>query len=100
MADASSQTSVVSTVVSDEVPATGAPRPSRPSIISVGDDLTHSGVTLGRFFSMHVLGAIFPVSAGLILYGWRAGAIVFLVITVSWIGMLLWCRIGIRGRRL
>ena len=30
--------------------------------------LTHSGITVRRFIGMHVMGAIFPLTAGLLLY--------------------------------
>src|SRR3954462_4732864 len=65
-----------------------------------GDDLTHSGVAIPRFISMHVLGALFPVTAGILLYGWRAAALMFIVVGSAGVSAMIWRRIGLRGWRL
>src|SRR5262245_19383507 len=84
-------------------PALTAQRPDRAPrrpLIAHGDDLTHSGVTSLRFISMHVLGAIFPVTAGIMLYGWRAVSVIVLVVGTAGIATLIWKTIGQRGSRL
>jgi Na+-translocating ferredoxin:NAD+ oxidoreductase RnfD subunit len=65
-----------------------------------GDDLTHSGVAMSRYISMHVLGALFPVTAGLMLYGWRAAGAMVLVVGSAGIAASIWRHIGLRGGRL
>lgn len=65
-----------------------------------GDDLTHSGVGIPRFISMHVLGALFPVTAGILFYGWRAAALLFIVVGSAGLAAMIWRRIGLRGWRL
>jgi Na+-translocating ferredoxin:NAD+ oxidoreductase RnfD subunit len=62
-------------------------------------DLTHSGIDVARYTSMHVLGALFPVTAGLMLYGWRAMGVMACVVGSAAIAVLLWRRVGGRGRQ-
>src|SRR5205085_8876679 len=40
----------------------------------------HSGLGAGEYYAMHFMGALFPASAGVFLFGWRAAATVALVI--------------------
>jgi electron transport complex protein RnfD len=60
----------------------------------------HSGIDVSRFVSMYAMGAIFPITAGLLLFGWRAlGAV--LVICITTVGAtFVWRRIGSRGAQL
>jgi Na+-translocating ferredoxin:NAD+ oxidoreductase RnfD subunit len=60
-------------------------------------DLTHSGIDVSKYTSMHVLGALFPVTAGLMLYGWRALGVLLLVVASAAVGVFLWRRVGRRG---
>jgi Na+-translocating ferredoxin:NAD+ oxidoreductase RnfD subunit len=60
-------------------------------------ELTHSGIDVGKYTSMHVLGALFPVTAGLMFYGWRALLTLLTVIASAAIGVFLWRRVGRRG---
>ena len=62
-------------------------------------DLTHSGIDVSKYTSMHVLGALFPVTAGLMVYGWRALVALLLVVGSAAFGVLLWRRVGRRGRQ-
>jgi Na+-translocating ferredoxin:NAD+ oxidoreductase RnfD subunit len=52
------------------------------------------------FYLAHFLGAVFPATAGVILYGWRATVVLATVMlcTLGWI--YIWRRIGPRGRTL
>ncbi|HTL29752.1 MAG TPA: RnfABCDGE type electron transport complex subunit D [Tepidisphaeraceae bacterium] len=70
--------------------------PRRPP----GESLTHSGMSIGRFVGMHVMGAIFPVTAGLMLYGWRALATMAIVCASSGVATFIWRHIGARGPQL
>jgi Na+-translocating ferredoxin:NAD+ oxidoreductase RnfD subunit len=60
-------------------------------------DLTHSGIDVSKYTSMHVLGALFPVTAGLMLYGGRALGALLLVVGGAAVGVFLWRRVGGRG---
>jgi Na+-translocating ferredoxin:NAD+ oxidoreductase RnfD subunit len=60
-------------------------------------DLTHSGIGVSKYTSMHVLGALFPITAGLMLYGWRALGALVLVVGAAAVGVFLWRRVGRRG---
>ncbi len=71
----------------------GAPAPAAARIV-------HSGVDVAHYVSMHVLGAIFPLSAGLLLYGWRALCTIALLGASAAIALALWRRVGRRGRHI
>lgn len=60
----------------------------------------HSGVTVAEFYSMHFMGAVFPLTAGVLLYGWRAMLLVGIVIGSTSLMILIWRRIGSRGQQL
>jgi hypothetical protein len=46
------------------------------------------------------MATIFPLTAGLILYGWRAAIAIALVLIGSLAGLAVWGRIGMRGQRI
>src|SRR6185503_16060628 len=60
----------------------------------------HGDVGVRRFFIMHAIASVFPVVAGIMLYGWRAGLAVMLVIAGTGVGLTVWRRVGKRGRRM
>jgi len=60
----------------------------------------HSGLDLPRYHATHVLAAVFPFTAGLALYGWRAAATVAATMASAAAGLVLWRRVGARGRQL
>ncbi len=62
--------------------------------------ITHSGVDVSHFVSMHILGVIFPVSAGLLLYGWRALGVMIVVSVSTVLAMMVWRLVGRRGAQL
>ncbi len=55
------------------------------------------GSSIGIFYRMHMMGAIFPITAGLAFYGWRAAMSIAIVVTSAMAGMVIWRRIGKRG---
>ena len=62
--------------------------------------LGHSGMTLSGFFSLHVMGAMLPITAGVLLYGWRALLLIAIVVGSSASALQVWKRIGPRGAQL
>src|SRR2546421_9794034 len=86
-----------STAIPAEVPVK---LPSAPSLIGARPMLCHSGVTLPKFFSLHLMGALFPVMAGFMLYGWRALLLIATVTASSSLSFVLWRRISGRGGQL
>jgi Na+-translocating ferredoxin:NAD+ oxidoreductase RnfD subunit len=60
----------------------------------------HSGMSIGRFFWMHVLGGAFPVAAGVMLFGWRALGVIAVVMGSAALVLPLWRRIGPHGRQM
>jgi Na+-translocating ferredoxin:NAD+ oxidoreductase RnfD subunit len=62
--------------------------------------LPHSGLSVTEFYSMHFMAAIFPLTAGILLYGWRAATAMLLVGGGTVAGIAVWKRIRPRGRQL
>jgi electron transport complex protein RnfD len=60
----------------------------------------HSGIGVSRYVAMHALGAVFPLTAGVIFFGWRALGAVVLVLVGATGATLVWQRIGSRGAQL
>jgi Na+-translocating ferredoxin:NAD+ oxidoreductase RnfD subunit len=71
-----------------------------PAMSNAIPTLRHSGMTIGRFFWMHVLGGAFPVVAGLMLFGWRALGVIAAVMGTAALMHPLWRRIGPHGRQM
>src|SRR5947208_16314820 len=59
--------------------------------------LWHSGLTLPGFYSLHILGALLPVTAGVLFYGWRGVLLIATVVGSAWLSFLVWRRVGGRG---
>jgi Na+-translocating ferredoxin:NAD+ oxidoreductase RnfD subunit len=60
----------------------------------------HGEVGVRRFFIIHGMAAVFPLTAGVILFGWRAAIAVALVVIGTAMGLAVWKRVGMRGRRI
>jgi Na+-translocating ferredoxin:NAD+ oxidoreductase RnfD subunit len=62
--------------------------------------LSHSGIGVGSFYAMHLLGIILPLAAGLLLYGWRAAIVLAGVLASTLLTVAIWRQIGTRGHQL
>lgn len=71
-----------------------------PTTSLVGRGLMHSEVSTARYLIVHITGAVFPATAGLLLFGWRAMGTVAVVMGFAWMAFLAWRRIGSRGAQL
>ena len=60
----------------------------------------HGDVGVRRFFVIHAMATAFPLVAGILLYGWRAALTVGLVMLGAIVGLSVWKRVGMRGRRI
>jgi hypothetical protein len=60
----------------------------------------HGEVGVRRFFNIHAMATVFPLVAGVALYGWRALLTVGLVMAGTGVGLSIWKRVGMRGRRI
>jgi Na+-translocating ferredoxin:NAD+ oxidoreductase RnfD subunit len=60
----------------------------------------HGEVGVRRFFIIHEMAAVFPLTAGVILFGWRTILTVALVVVGTAMGLAVWKRVGMRGRRM
>ena len=77
--------------ISSPEPSTSQPRLSAPIRSESG------GRNFPRFYIVHMLGSVFPLTAGAILYGWRAMAVLLLALASTLFFTLVWQRIGRRG---
>ena len=68
------------------------PNPLRP--------FARSGLNVAEYYGMHALAAVFPLTAGLLLYGWRAGWTVAVVLLSAAGAVTAWRRIGTLGHQL
>ena len=59
----------------------------------------HGEVGVRRFFIIHAMAAVFPLTAGVLLFGWRALLAVALLVAGTAVGLSVWKRVGLRGRR-
>jgi electron transport complex protein RnfD len=66
----------------------------------MGSIIGHTGFNVARYYLTHVFGGLFPLCAGLLVFGWRAATSVLLVLASTLISGLVWRRIGSRGRPL
>src|SRR6266542_2222272 len=57
-------------------------------------------VGVRRFFLMHVLALVFPVTAGITLYGWRANATLGITLGAAVVCLGIWRNVGMQGRRI
>jgi electron transport complex protein RnfD len=78
---------------SDRLPHS-RPTPSRFIIV------THGGANVTGVTTMNILATVFPISAGLMLYGWRALGVMSTVVVGALIASIVWKRIGRRGAQL
>jgi len=59
--------------------------------------LLHSGMSVPSVFITYACGAIFPLTAGMALFGWRAMLAIGLVVASAMSMAVIWRRIGLRG---
>lgn len=71
--------------------------PTRPVLVS---SVPSGGIGVGGFYSTFFLGALFPTTAGIILYGWHAIVATLAVVGSTALAVAFWRRIGPRGRML
>lgn len=69
------------------------------SVLS-GEPRPHSGTSVGQFHRMHFAAALFPLTAGALLFGWRAVACVLVVVGSAALATLAWRRVGAAGQQL
>lgn len=62
--------------------------------------LVHSGATVERYYTEHFRGAVFPIAAGLLLYGWRALLVIAVVVATTAATTRVMRQVGRRGRDL
>jgi Na+-translocating ferredoxin:NAD+ oxidoreductase RnfD subunit len=60
----------------------------------------HTRLRVGGYFFLHASSAVFPLTAGFALFGWRAPLAVGIVIASTLAATALWRRIGQRGCQL
>jgi Na+-translocating ferredoxin:NAD+ oxidoreductase RnfD subunit len=91
VSDVSTTTTTTVPLPYESTPAPGKPAP-RVAL--------RSGVDVARFYGTWVMGAAFPAFTGVMLYGWRALAMLAVILPCTLAGLLVWRRVGARGRQL
>ncbi len=74
--------------------------PALPPWSPAASPLLHSGTSVGQFHRMHFAAAVFPLTGGTLLFGWRAPAVVAVVVASAAITVVAWRRVGAAGRQL
>jgi Na+-translocating ferredoxin:NAD+ oxidoreductase RnfD subunit len=59
-----------------------------------------SGLDISHYYATYAMGAGFPAVTGLLLYGWRALVMLLVILPTTMAALLVWRRIGARGRAL
>ena len=72
---------------------------AQPTIagVSQGGALPRGAVGVGAYYLAHFLAAVFPVTAGLLLYGWRSLGVIAVVMGVTILATTIWRGVGLRG---
>ena len=83
-------------------PTSPAPQPApqaAPSFTHGTYDPPRLASSLGwrRYYTLHMLGALFPLTMGFAVYGWRAVGVFLVVFLSAAAGAAAWRRIGSRG---
>jgi hypothetical protein len=76
-------------------PSVPAPPAAPPQILPL-----HGDVGVRRFYAIHLMATIFPLTSGVMVDAWRALLATGLVIHVYVCGLAVWKRVGTRGRRI
>ncbi len=66
----------------------------------MGSVIGHTGFNVARYHITHVFGGLFPLLAGVLVFGWRAVVTVVMVIAVTLLAGLVWRRIKTCGQPL
>src|SRR5437763_127215 len=69
-----------------------------PMMVTATPTSLRAGLDQSSFYGLHVPAAVLPMTAGILLYGWRAAATMGIVIITAVLAALLWRRVGSRGR--
>src|SRR5450432_2626129 len=72
-------------------------RPPRRRIRATQLLLMHDGMNVSRYLRIYVAGAMYPLIAGFILFGWRAVGTMIVVLASTTAAIFVWRRIGSRG---
>jgi hypothetical protein len=62
--------------------------------------VAHSGLAVPGYYLMHAMGSLFPLTAGLMLYGWRAAWVMLAVLLSATGAFIAWRRVGTLGHQL
>lgn len=60
----------------------------------------HGPIGVRRYFGMHLLGVAFPITAGILLYGWRSLLSLGILLVSTLLAMWVWRHIAARGRQI
>ncbi|MGA3067163.1 MAG: RnfABCDGE type electron transport complex subunit D [Tepidisphaeraceae bacterium] len=75
-----------------------SPAPA-PTIAAAPSPL-HSGIEIGTLISLEILAAMFPLTGGFFLFGWRAIGATAVILLSTLVTAAVWSQIGWRGRQM
>ncbi|HMB96181.1 MAG TPA: RnfABCDGE type electron transport complex subunit D [Tepidisphaeraceae bacterium] len=84
---------------STTIPPTGVSAPKR-RLRTTQLGLMHGGMSVPRYISIYLMGAIFPIITGILFFGWRALGAIIVVVFFSAAAIFVWRKIGTRGAHL
>src|SRR3954470_3582877 len=95
MTDTAAPTSPAAVVAAAPAASSSVPTPAAAQVLPL-----HGDVGVRRFYAIHLMATVFPLTAGVMLYGWRALLATALVVLGTGSGLAVWKRVGTRGRRI
>jgi Na+-translocating ferredoxin:NAD+ oxidoreductase RnfD subunit len=70
-----------------------------PAVIKARPSPLHSGIGVGTFLTLQILSTLFPLTAGLLVFGWRAAGTTIVVVGSALATMAILRQVGWHGRQ-
>ncbi len=70
-----------------------------PTLVRPRRSPLHSGIGVGTFLTLQILSTLFPLAAGLLVFGWRAAGTTALVVASAMATMAILRQVGWHGRQ-
>jgi Na+-translocating ferredoxin:NAD+ oxidoreductase RnfD subunit len=70
-----------------------------PTLVRPRPSPLHSGIGVGTFLTLQILSTLFPLTAGLLVYGWRTAGTTMVVVASALATMAILRQVGWHGRQ-